>query len=172
MTARQICLGHVSGVYGVRGWVKVYSYTQPREGIVKYRRWHLYSADSGEWLSDCAVTEGRLQGKQVVAKLQGIDDREQALALIGQEIRIDRAELQALEQGHYYWADLIGLKVQDTQQKVLGVVDYLMETGTHDVMVLAGSGQQLIPFAIPEVVRAVDLEAGTITVDWDPSYWE
>lgn len=168
-------LGYISGVYGVRGWVKVFSYTQPRERIVDYSPWHLAAdktADAG--LPDEAVKleSGRVQGKGVVVKLAGVDDRDAAAALIGRGVFVPRADLPEAEPGEYYWADLEGLRVVNASGDTLGHVDYLMETGAHDVLVLDGGANRLIPFVHGEVVLDVDLRGRTISVDWDPDWWE
>jgi 16S rRNA processing protein RimM len=166
-------LGHISGVYGVRGWVKVFSFTEPREGIVGYEHWHL--AEPGADPDRSAVIRvetGRLHGKTVVAKLAGVEDRDRALSLVGTEIFVERGALEACETGRYYWADLIGLVVKNRAGEVLGTIDHLLETGGHDVMVMAEDAQHLIPFAVPEVVLDVDLDGRTLTVDWERSFWD
>jgi len=166
-------LGHISGVYGVRGWVKVFSFTAPREGIVDYERWRLAEAGADPAAAAVAHVEaGRLHGKTVVAKLAGIDDRDRALALVGQEIYVEREALAECETGEYYWADLIGLVVRNRAGEVLGTVDHLLETGGHDVMVMAEDARHLIPFAVPDIVLEVDLDARTLMVDWERSYWD
>lgn len=167
-------LGRISGIYGVRGWVKIFSYTQPRERILDYPIWHL-AADESQDAEPAAATRlesGRLHGKGIVAKLAGIEDRDAAAALIGTGIFVPREALPDAAPGEYYWADLEGLEVCDTHGQSLGVVDHLLETGAHDVMVLAGGANRLIPFVPETVVLRVDLERGVITVDWDEAWWE
>jgi 16S rRNA processing protein RimM len=167
-------LGHISGVYGVRGWVKVFSFSEPREGIVEYERWLLAEAGTAPEQSAFAVTveEGRQHGKTVVAKIAGIDDRDAALGLVGKKIYVERSALAACAEGEYYWADLVGLVVKNKAGDVLGTVDHLLATGGNDVMVLAEDARHLIPFAVPDIVLAVDMDDRTITVDWERSYWE
>lgn len=162
-----VTLGRIVGVYGIKGWVKVLSFTAPRENILGYDSWIL--AQDGA-VRRFGVEDGRRQGKGVVAKLRGIDDRDAADALAGAEINVPRAALPPCEAGEYYWTDLEGLVVQNLMGVRLGVVDHLLETGAHDVLVLRGDGQRLIPFASPEVVRRVDLEAGVIVVDWEADF--
>ena len=157
-------LGRISGVFGVRGWVKVFSYTEPREAVLDYGRWLV--GKQGQWQST-TLAEGKRHGKTVVARIDGCDDREQAAALVGNEIAVPREELPAAEEGHYYWSDLEGLRVLRSDGSELGMLDYLLETGAHDVMVIKGDRERLIPFVKDEVVVDVDLEAGVITVDWD-----
>lgn len=167
--SRAVPLGHIAGVYGVRGWVKVHSFTEPRANIVNFAKWTL--AQGGRrWQVD--VEGGRIQGKGVVAKLAGVDDRDRAQALVGAEISVERAQLPDCGPREYYWTDLEGLHVEASDGSSLGRVDHLMATGAHDVLVLEGDGERLIPFVLGEIVTAVDLERGRIIVNWDASYWE
>jgi len=161
----KVVLGKVSGLFGVRGWIKVYSYTDPRASILDYRVWWL--AINGEWRR-FDLAEGRQHGKAIVAWLEGVDDRETAALLIEADIGVNRAELPEVEEGHYYWRDLEGLKVEDRDGRVLGSVAYLLETGANDVMVVRSDGREtLVPFVTGEVVKSVDLAAGIISVDWE-----
>ncbi len=118
------------------------------------------------------VLEGRRQGKTVVARLQGIETREQAEALRGALISIERSQLQPLPIGEYYWADLIGLEVLDTRGRQLGRVTNLMETGANDVLIVRDEdGKEiLIPWLKERVILEVNLEMGNIRVDWDPDF--
>ena len=161
----KVVLGKVSGLFGVRGWIKVYSYTDPRASILDYRVWWL--AINGEWRR-FDLAEGLQHGKAIVAWLEGVDDRETAALLIEADIGVNRAELPEVEEGHYYWRDLEGLKVEDRDGRVLGSVAYLLETGANDVMVVRSDGREtLVPFVTGEVVKSVDLAAGIISVDWE-----
>ena len=164
---KQVTLGRVSGVMGVKGWVKIHSYTEPRESIVDFKRWILSGPDLE---GPVEVETGKRQGRTVVAKLRGIDDRDQARALIGADIAVERSELPPCGPGEYYWADLEGLDVRTLADEELGRVDFLFGTGEHDVMVVAGDRERLIPFVLDKIVRTVDLDEGVIVVDWDPSY--
>jgi 16S rRNA processing protein RimM len=160
-------LGRVSGLLGVKGWIKVHSYTDPRENVVQFESWIL-RRDAVERRVE--LEAGRRQGQVVVAKLKGVDDRDAARALIGAEIAVERAELAPCAPGEYYWTDLEGLAVSTLQDEPLGHVEYLFETGEHDVMVVAGDRERLIPFVRERIVRRVDLEQRIIVVDWDPSF--
>jgi 16S rRNA processing protein RimM len=162
-----VILGRVSGVFGVKGWLKVQSYTQPRDNIVGFGAWTLRMNDVDH---DFEVEDGHSHAGSVVAKLHGIDDREQAREWIGADIVVARERLPALEEGELYWTDLEGLEVRTTTGIVLGKVDHLLATGGNDVLVLDSVPQRLIPFVVGAVVREVDLEAGHIVVDWSPDY--
>ena len=165
--SKPILLGRVTGLYGVKGWIKVHSHTHPRENIVNFGRWTLRHGDDP---APMEVENGRLQGPTVVAKLLGIDDRDRARTLIGAQITVDRDELPPCEPGEYYWADLEGLVVRTEAGDDLGRIDYLFSTGAHDVLVVEGERQRLIPFVKRRIVREIDIERGLIVVDWDPDY--
>ena len=160
-------MGRISGLYGVRGWVKIRSDTVPRERIVEYSPWQVEI--EGQWRA-MEVAEGRRQGKGVVARLQGCDDRDGAAPLIGAAIAVRREQLPAPEPGEYYWADLEGLAVVTAEGVELGTVDHLFETGANDVLVVRNGRERLIPFIQGQVVLDVDLEAGRMRVDWDPEF--
>ncbi len=159
-------LGRISGVFGIRGWVKVYSFTRPREGILSYRRWFVGAPGDRRPVEVC---EGRSHRGGVIARLSGCDDRDAAEALVNSEIAVRREALAANAQDEYYWRDLIGLKVFNLAGIDLGDVREIMETGANDVLVVSGDRERLVPFA-GEVVRKVDPETGRIIVDWEEDY--
>jgi len=162
---RMLVLGRITGLYGVRGWVKVFSETEPRENILSYQPWLL-----GESGAPRRLEEGRRQGKGLVAKLEGCDDRDQAAALLGQVISVRRDQLPPAGSGELYWADLEGMMVETLEGLPLGRVAYLLATAANDVMVVEGDRERLIPFLRDQVVREVDLEIGRIRVDWEPDF--
>lgn len=159
-----IVLGRIAGVFGVKGWVKVFSHTEPREAILEYRDWLLKRGDT--WQS-IAVEDGKLHGKSIVAKLADVDDRDAATELLETEVAVERGELPETQSGEYYWADLVGLQVVRRDGRSLGKVAYLMATGANDVLVVEGDRESLIPFVMDEVILDVDLVQGLISVDWD-----
>lgn len=140
--------------------------------MLAYESW-LLQVDT-EWLR-MAVADGRRQGKAVVARLAGIDDRDAAARFIGADIAVSRAELPETEVGCYYWADLVGLDVRQSNGQRLGTVDHMLATGAHDVMVVHVAGdapdaplrEVLIPFVLDRYVMKVDLAARVIDVDWE-----
>ena len=162
----QICVGRITGVQGLQGWVRVFSDTSPRENIIEYSPWML----EAEGRTTTLEVQGRLQGRLVLAKLPGIETREQAAELIGSEIYIWPEQLPELDQDEYYWSDLIGMQVESTQAEVFGRVDDMLETGANDVMVIKGDRERLIPFVIGETVTEVDLTGRRIIVDWQADY--
>ena len=162
-----LLLGKVSGVFGVKGWIKVHSYTDPREGIAEYSPWLI--KQKGSW-REVEVETGKPQGKTVIAKIKDVDNCDQAQLLIGAEIAIHKDQLDKPVEGEYYWRDLEGLRVVNTEGVDLGIISHMMETGANDVMVVKSDQQRLIPFTQGHAVLNVDLEAGVITVDWDPDF--
>ncbi|HLU61448.1 MAG TPA: ribosome maturation factor RimM [Gammaproteobacteria bacterium] len=163
----RIVLGRVTGLFGVRGWVKVFSNTQPREGIANYSPWQLRLGN--EWRS-FVVEQGQSQGKGVIVKLEGVDDRDAAAALMGADIAIWREQLPPPAEGEIYWADLEGLEVVTVAGQALGRVSHLLETGANDVLVVRGERERLIPFVRGQVVTEIDLDGGRLVVDWDPDF--
>lgn len=159
-----IVLGRVSGLHGVRGWVKVFSYTAPRQAVLDYSDCLLNRG--GSWEAAC-IADGRMQNKTIVAHFEGVDDRDAAAALVGAEIGVSREKLPAPEAGRYYWTDLEGLDVVHRDGRRLGRVAYLLETGANDVLVVQGDRETLIPFVPETVILDVDLKRGVIEVDWE-----
>ena len=163
----RIALGRITGSFGVRGWVKVLSYTEPPEQILEFPIWRLDLPEGG--YRNLTHLEGRRHGKGLVARLEGIEDRDQAIALARQELWIERRELPALKGGEHYQADLVGLEVVNLEGHVLGRVDHFLETGANAVMVVIGAKEHWLPM-VPRHVRRVDLGQRRITVDWDPDF--
>lgn len=163
-----VTLGRVSGLYGVRGWVRIHSDTDPRDNIVRYSPWYI---DRGRGWEAVKLDDGRAHGKSVVAKLQGCEDRDAATAWIGGIIAVRRDQLGSrLDEGEFYWTDLEGLEVVTTEGVELGRIDHLFETGANDVMVVKGDRQRLIPYLWEQVVKEVDLDNRRMVVDWDPEF--
>lgn len=160
-------LGFISGVHGVKGWIKIHSFTSPRAAILDYKPWLL-----GEEHNPVRIIEGRPQSKTIVALLPGIESREQARELVGLEITINRDQMPEPEENAFYWADLVGLAVETKDGIDLGQVVQMMETGAHDVIVVKGDRERLIPFVPGQYVIRVDLDAGKLVVDWDPEFLE
>ena len=164
---QQINVGKISGVFGIKGWVKVFSFTDPRENILTYSPWLLKKDDKTKTVD---VIDGHLQGKTMVAQLSAISDREQAKNLMGWDIFILQKQLPKIAEGEYYWSDLIGLNVETITGVQFGVVDSLLETGANDVMIVHGERERVIPFLQGQSIINVDLDVGRIIVDWDSEF--
>lgn len=157
-------LGRVGAPYGIKGWVHVQSFTTPPEKLLKYRNWTLAGPGAGAALK---VLEGRAQGSGLVARLEGIEDRDRAALLQGSMIRVARSVLPKLRRREFYQADLIGLAVANLEAVELGAVSHFVETPGGDVMVVRGaSGEEHWVPATKAHLAKVDLDAGQVVVDW------
>jgi 16S rRNA processing protein RimM len=162
---RIVVLGKVSGLFGVRGWVKIHSFTDPRGAILDYREWQL---DSGDGWKPVDLADGKPHGKTIVARLEGIENREDAADYVGALIGVQRNALPATADDEFYWSDLEGLTVRNTDGTVIGTVAELLETGANDVLVVRGGEQEiLVPYITGDVIKNVDLAEGVIDVDWE-----
>lgn len=169
---RPVVLGRVHGLFGVRGWIKVYSYTRPLDAILDYPTWWVGTDNT---LRCFHVIEARAQGKTLVAHLADssdtpLPDRNAAAELVDLDIAVDRSDLPDLESGRYYWVDLIGLTVVNMDGVNFGHIAAMMETGANDVMVVRGDRERLIPMVMDEFVKSVNIESKHMTVDWDPDF--
>jgi len=160
-----IVVGRITGVYGVRGWVRLASFTDPMENLLAYRPWLI--EDLGQ-RRELIVHEVRRQGKGFVARIDDCDDRDEALRYAGRDLCMPAERLPQAEEDEYYWFELEGLKVVNTDGVELGTVDHLFATGANDVMVVkAGPRERLLPF-IADVIVEVERGARLIKVNWDP----
>jgi 16S rRNA processing protein RimM len=163
-----IHLGKFSGVHGVKGWLKVFSFTRPMEGILDYPVWLISNANQSP--QSIKIAEGRKQGQGLLVRLDEIHSRTAAEPLIGFDIHVARSELPVVETGECYWIDLIGLSVQTQQGDSLGIIKQIMETGANDVLVVHGDRERLIPYVQDQVVKQIDLDKGLMIVDWDADF--
>ena len=163
----RILLGKIVGVSGLQGWLKVHSDTKPREAIGKYKQWLL--GKDGHW-HICKVKQVKPQGKRILGKLTDCDTREAAEALIGCDIAVEPDQLDTLASGQYYWVDLQGLQVVDSNGLDLGTIKRVFDTGANDVIVVKGERERLIPWIRDDVIKNVDMESRVVTVDWDPDF--
>lgn len=165
-----IPVGKITGIFGVKGWMKVFSFTQPRKNILNYSP--LYLSQKGKWV-EVKVIASRVQGKGIIISLEKIDEPDQVITLIGNQLAITKKQLKPLEKDEYYWSDLVGLTVINLQGEQLGKVDSLLETGANDVLVVKDKEQKtqyLIPFVMNDIVEKVDTDEKIITVDWEQDY--
>lgn len=167
-----VVLGKIFSVHGIRGEVKVYSYTNPLDNLLGYRHWTL--TRDGE-VRQVELASGRLHGKVLTARIKGLDDRDEARGYAGFLICVPRSQLPVLQDDEYYWYQLEGLKVINQDEQLLGKVDHLLETGANDVLVVkpcAGSlddRERLLPYT-EQCVQRIDLSAGEMRVDWDVDF--
>ena len=158
-----LIVGRVSGVFGTRGWIKIWSHTRPPENILKYEYWLL--GGPGEWRATKLVA-GKEHGSTLIAQLEGLVDRDVAAGLVGKSIAVRRDELPPTADDEYYWIELIGMRVVNRAGSLLGTVRRCHETGSADVLEVVGEREHLIPFVRGVYVDAVDRGARCIQVDW------
>ncbi|GAB5415577.1 MAG: ribosome maturation factor RimM [Congregibacter sp.] len=172
--AQMLCAGRIGGAYGIKGWVRIHSFTDPIDNVLRFERWWLKRRDG---YTPAVIAEGKRHGKGLVCRLESIDDRNAAETLKGSELWVDSNELPALEPGEFYWHELQGLRVwcqHDGKQILLGEVDHLLDTGANDVIVTrpcdgsCDERERLIPYVWDAVVTEVSLGDGLIRVDWHP----
>jgi len=159
-------MGRIVAPFGVRGWIKVRPQTESADGLLAYCTWWLAAQD--EWRAH-RLLEGRVHGTDLVARLEGVEDRDRAAQLRGLQIAVPRSQLPPAPEGEYYWSDLIGLSVVNREGVQLGRVAEIFATGANDVLVVRGERERLIPF-VDSVVVEVDIEASLLTLDWGAEY--
>lgn len=158
-----IQLGIVGAPFGVRGWVKLRSHTDPPERLLDHRILHLGRNGS---FAEFRVEERGRSGGALTAKFAGVADRDQAAALRGLEVAVPRAVLPPREANEFYRSDLIGCEVVNLQGAKLGVLQNFVETPAQALMVVRGAKEYWVP-AEPKHLRKVDLKTRTVLVDWD-----
>ncbi len=163
-----VLLGRVLGAFGVRGELKIDSFTQPTSAILQYQPWILRDAQSRE--RELRGARGRDTAKGLVATFPDISDRDAAEALRGTEIHVPRSALPPPKPGEYDWVDLEGKRVLNLEGADFGTVSHLFSTGANDVLVARGDRERMIPFLEPDFITSVDFDSGTVTVDWDADF--
>lgn len=162
----KIIIGRFGQSYGIKGWLKVHSFTDPIDNILQYLPWQVQR--HGQW-QNVQITEGKRQGKYILVKIEGCDTPELAKTYTQSDIAIDRQQLPTLSQDEYYWSDLIGLRVINQAGIEFGTVDSLLETGANDVLVITGDHRRLLPYT-SDVIKQIDLVQGIIIVNWDADF--
>ena len=162
-----LVIGKVASPYGVRGWMHIYSFTDPITNILEYQPWLI--GQENRW-QEYTLEAGKTHGKGIVVKLPAVDDRDQALKFRGLLIATHKEKLPLLNDDEYYWVELVGLKVVTLENIELGKVDHILETGANDVLVIKGLKEYLIPYVKEEFIKEIDIKKGVIIVDWDPDF--
>ncbi len=173
--SNQLTAGKITGCYGIKGWVKIHSFTEPPENFGRFGNWKLKRRGV---LEPVEFDQLKRHGKGLIAHIAGVDDRTLAESFKGLEIVVEAASLPALEEGDYYWHQLQGLQVwcrdpeTGGEPVLLGSVDYLIETGANDVLVIKATAdsiddrERLVPYLPGDTVTRIDLEAGVMELDW------
>lgn len=169
-----VVLGKLGSSHGIKGWLKITSYTNSVEDIFDYSPWLI--KEQGEW-REVKVLQWRFQGKALIAELEGVTTRDQAQMLTNCEIAIDAEQMKDLPEDEFYWRDLIGCEVVNTKGYNMGKVEQIVETGSNDVLLVKanakdgfGKTERMIPFVTEQFIQSVDLTAKQILVDWDPDF--
>ena len=167
-SGKKILVGKISNPHGIKGWVKVISFTDPIENILSYKKWTI---SDNETEKTYCLEDSRIQGNKIVIKLEGVNDRDDADLLKNLQIKVNRFDLPKLDENSYYWGDLIDFNVIDIKGKHVGKVDSLFSTGSNDVLVIIDEAKErlLVPFIMEEVIKCVDLAKELISIDW-PDY--
>jgi 16S rRNA processing protein RimM len=162
-----IIVGRFGRPHGVRGLITVISFTEPRDNILRYAPWYVHSHDSWQVVKLLRVD---ITNKSILAQIENYNAREQAALLTNVEIAIKQEQLPELENGEYYWHQLVGMKVVNSQGIDLGAVKEIMPTGANDVLVVEGEKRYLIPYLLKQIILRVDGQQRLITVDWDKDF--
>src|SRR5688572_5572016 len=160
---RRVEVGRLGAAHGVRGWLRVQTFTDPPQRLFEWERWHLPSG------TEVKVLEWRPQGNGWVARLEGIEDRDAASRLTGQVLLVDRGELPATTGREYYRDDLVGFEVKNVEGALLGVVDHFIDTPGNAVMVIKGEREYLVPVS-SQHLRSVDKNSRRVIVDWPEDF--
>jgi 16S rRNA processing protein RimM len=168
---RRVIVGKVVGSFGVMGWVKVDSYTDPPQNLLKFPKWRL---SIGSEQKECRPVQGRLTAKGLQVQLEGVMERNAADLLRGAMISVARGELPRLPRGQYYWDDLIGLSAYSSTGAVLGTISDIRATPAHALLQIDGERggkaiQHLVPL-VKERVLKVDLEQRRVELDWEADW--
>lgn len=155
-------VGRVGAPFGVRGWVKLHSYTDPPDRLLEHRS--LTLCVGGSWRSFAVEASGR-SGGEFTVKFAGVADRDAAAVLRGAQVGVPRSELPPPGAHDFYRADLIGCEVVNLQGERLGAVAHFVEIPAHAIMVVRGERETWVP-AVPQFLRRVDLDARRVIVDW------
>ena len=157
-------IGRIGSPYGVRGWVRVYSDTQPLGNILDYRDWLLQTVKVRQ---QCTLEKVKPHRNGFIAKFRGINNRDQAALIANSKIIVHREALPELDDGEYYWTDLLGLEVTSNEGNHLGIITNFFETGANDVLVIKGRREYLIPYVPNEYILEINRKKKTMIVQWD-----
>ena len=163
---RVVVLGKIAGAFGVHGWVKIQSYTDPLDNIFEYPE--LLIGSAGRW-TKVEIEAARLTGKGVLGKLKGIETPEDARTRVGAELGVRRADMPDPAPGEHYWTDLEGLDAQSPSGERLGKVDHFRSTPAGTMIVLKGERELWVPFVKERIVQ-VDFSGGRIVLDWSAEW--
>ena len=169
MKPSHIEVGRLGAAHGVRGWLRVQSFTDPPQRLFEWKLWRLQAGDKPGALHEVKLLEARPQGNGWIARLEGIDERDAASRLAGHLVLVDRAELPATHGREHYRADLVGYEVKNLEGALLGLVDHFVDTPGNAVMVIKGTREYLVPM-VAQYLRSVDQQSRRLVVDWPEDF--
>ncbi len=162
-----IVVGRFGAPFGVKGWLKVQSFTEPADNILVYQPWY---AELKEGIREVKLLASQNHHKAIVVQVEGCNDKEQTVLYRNVNILVHRNALADLGDNEYYCSDLEGLTVYTVEGDELGKIDYVLPTGSNDVLVIKGDKEYLVPYKLHDVIKAIDLNARTMVVDWDKNF--
>ena len=162
-----VVVGRFGRTHGVKGFITVHSYTDPRDNILRYTDWHAYIAKQWQPLK---IVHIEVNDKSILAQIEGYREREQVANLTNVDIAVSRAQLPSLKPGEYYWHELVGMQVINQKGQIFGQVKDIMPTGSNDVLVVEGEKRHLIPYLPGQFILDINPGQGLITVDWDMDF--
>lgn len=165
--SQRIIVGRIGSAFGVQGWLKINSFTDPPENILQYSPWQIQSKQS--WIT-INIADSKVQSNKIIIKLNDCNTPEQAKLYANSVIAIWRDQLASLSDDEFYWSDLEGLSVINEKGVNLGIVDHLISTGANDVLVVKGEKDYLIPYIPGMYIIQVDLHEKKILVDWNEDF--
>lgn len=168
MEKNWVLVGSVGKPHGIKGWIKINSYTEPMSNILLYQPWYLSASEKAPHAIE--VRQHQLQGQHLVVQFENCRAPEEAHLLTNYKIYVKRKQFSALAHQEYYWTDLEGLNVYTCENMYLGIVQTLFATGSNDVLIIQGEKRHLIPFLLDNTIKSIDLEQKKMVVDWDPDF--
>lgn len=175
LSATHVVMGRIGAAYGLKGWVKLFSFTDPPENLLEHRTFYISGSTAQAALQEIEIDQARSQGQGFIGHIKGCDEREQTRHYTGKELLLPKQALPALEEG-YYWHQLEGLRVVNLAGEELGTVHHLLATGANDVLVVHPTAtsidkeERLLPYIEGQVIVEVDLNSGVMKVDWEKDY--
>ncbi len=164
-----VLVGSVGKPHGIKGWVKINSYTEPTSNILLYQPWYLTAPDKEEPYQ-IEIQQQQIQDRRLLVQFENYQTPESARLLTNHKIYVERNRFSPLNSREYYWTDLEGLKVYNCENIYLGVINTLLATGSNDVLIVEGEKRVLIPFLLDQTIKSIDLDKQIMVVDWDPDF--
>lgn len=160
----KIIVGRFGSPFGIKGWIKLQSFTEPEENLLNYKRWYWLNREN--WVS-IEQDDYTRHGKGWIVHLVGYDSPEAVRFLAGVDVAIERQDFPPLAEGEFYLHDVLGFRVQNLQGIELGQVTGFMDSGAHELLVVSGMKEYLIPLIRDHFLISVDTEKRQLVVDWD-----